>query len=455
MTTIYLTEWQYQQVLDGMVSTHLDVLDNNNDGKITQLGDMDMAVYHRQTQNIACGNTRDYVYASTDLIDKDEDGSIVADMYTFGLSHENTQALGYSSSEIDYGGELYGYNLETLNKVIDYYNNGGSWNDDDFEEHVYDGIGATGELAPESVTGTANIDGYMDNPIQNDQLMWNDGVCNSIETMLSFNGIEESEMASYTEDDQGRISTITLTSGRTLWANYDLSSDGVTASFLSELMAAGATDIKYTSDGMIASYTINGTTYNVGSEWGTISENDARSQELLASIDALNSQIETEETEKAALEAEKAEKEVEAEEQEEKVAATKKEIETNQKEVEEQTQEYKEVAFDLDDINAALEEEIELEKASAGKDSSTSKKSSLNSKVSDLTSKLSGIAKNIKFTNFNIDATQSVLKSETKTLDNINTDISAIDTQISTKDATINDLQAQLDAKVAEKASLA
>ncbi len=292
MTTIYLTQWQYQQVLDGMVSTHLDVLDHNHDGKITQLGDLDMAVQHRQSQNIACGNTRDYVYAFTDVVDQDEDGEISTDISYLGLSHENTQAMGYSQADIDFGGELYGYDLETLNKVIDYYNNGGSWNDDDFDQHVYEGMGATGELAPASVTGTANIDGYMDNPIQNDQLMWNDYVCNSLEDMLSMNGIDKSEMANYTTDSQGRISTITLTSGRVLWANYDLSQQGVTASFLSELEAAGATDIKYTADGMIASYKINGTTYNVSSTYGETAENDAYTQELLSQANSVKNQAE-------------------------------------------------------------------------------------------------------------------------------------------------------------------
>ena len=282
MTTIYLTQWQYQQVLDGMISTHLDVLDHNHDGKITQLGDGQIAVQHRQTPSIACGSPRHYVYAATDIIDDDQDPDAYTDIQVIGLSHENDQALGYSSSELDFGGELYGYNLETLNKVIDYYNNGGSWNDDDFEKHVYEGIGATGQLAPESVRGTANIDGQMDNPIQNDQLLWNSYVCNSLEDMLALNGLEQSDMASYTTDDQGRIATITLTSGRTLWANYDLSSDGVSASFLTELQAAGATDIKYTDDGMIASYTINGTTYNVSDEFGETSTNDARTAELLA-----------------------------------------------------------------------------------------------------------------------------------------------------------------------------
>ena len=139
MTTIYLTDYQYHQVLDGMISTHLDVLDNNHDGKLTQLGDGQVAVHHRQTPSVACGSPRHYVYANTDLADVDDDAMV--DIGTIGLSHENDQALGYSSSELEFGGDLYGYDLETLNKVIDYYNNGGSWNDDDFEKHVYEGIG--------------------------------------------------------------------------------------------------------------------------------------------------------------------------------------------------------------------------------------------------------------------------------------------------------------------------
>lgn len=206
MTTIYLTNFQYQQILDGMITTHLDVLDNNGDGMINQLGDLFIGFEHGSGHG--CDTEYSYHYAYTDLIDKDDSGDIVSDMLNIGLAGNNEMATGFSDADIEFEGDLYAYDLEKLNKIIDFYNNGGSWNDDDFDSIVYEGVGALGKKAPDGM----------------------------------------------------------FTAGSAV-ENQFLSGQNKQKEFmLADLKASGATDIKYTSDGMIASYTIDGVTYSISQD---------------------------------------------------------------------------------------------------------------------------------------------------------------------------------------------
>ncbi len=206
MTTIYLTNFQYQQVLDGMITTHLDVLDNNGDGMLSQLNDLFIGFEHGC--GFGCDSEYSYHYAYTDLIDKDDSGNIISDISIIGLSGSNEMATGFSDTEIEFGGDLYAYDLEKLNKIIDFYNNGGSWNDDNFDSIVYEGVGALGKKAPDGMFSPGSA-------VENQFLTG--------------------------QDKQKEF-------------------------MLADLAASGATNIKYTSDGMIASYTIDGVTYSISQE---------------------------------------------------------------------------------------------------------------------------------------------------------------------------------------------
>lgn len=234
MTIIYLTNTQYQQIINGMVSTHLDKLDYNKDGIITQTDGL-VAVAHTPLDD---GHAQEYVWARTGLIDEDDNSYV--DVMLIGLSAQSYQPIGYSEAAIEAEGELYAYDVETLNKVIDYYNNGGSWNDDDFEKHVYNGIGATGQKAPEGKYKTAEE--------------------------MAMQNIAKSNVVTDETEEEGM--------------------------FIYELKQAGATDFKYTSDGMLASYTLNGVTYNISSnEYGNYSSNGARTQELLDAVSKMGDRV--------------------------------------------------------------------------------------------------------------------------------------------------------------------
>ncbi|MCR4881493.1 MAG: hypothetical protein K6A44_06040 [bacterium] len=415
MTTIYLTNWQYQMILDGQVRTHVDKMDNNHDGIITH-----------QDAHVYCeGATTKYgphcdMYTYSDLYDGSDEGyEAGTDIQAIGLSDEGAIG-GYSKNEEDFGGQLYAYNVEDLNKVIDYYNNGGGYCDDDFEKHVYEGIGATGKKAPEGKYKYTE-DHY-------------------------FKHIEDDINASDYTDEEYR------------------------AMFVHDLLEAGATDIKYTKDGLIGSYTIDGVTYNMSSgSWaectwngatydfncgrrGEYYANDARTQELLAIVDQMTGKVNAAETEKAELEAEQAKLEEEQAGLEAKAAAAKADYEKEVNELQENITAANKIQNEIEDVNNAIEEEnATVQKSGA---SNSSKSSSLGYKASSLASKLGGIKNNISTQKFSVIYSKIALSSINSNLNNVSGQVDDVNTQISAKNSEIDDLKAQIEEKQAELSSL-